>query len=175
MSSFSRISAEIARLMRDPNALRSERGGVWRGSRYDPNQPRVPAGHPDGGQWTDYGHAPALPQGVLQKVDITIPSYWPPGVFAKSAPAEIVLNALNPDATVYSRRKVPDVAGALNGTVTKLANGFEVTNGSFAIITRNSTTGRIEAAAFSIPQGVIATVTLSPNGDDIQISFSTGI
>ena len=25
------------------------------GSHYDPNQPRVPAGHPDGGQWTRDG------------------------------------------------------------------------------------------------------------------------
>ena len=34
--------------------------------KYDPNQPRVPAGNPDGGQWTDEGGStrqPRLPRG----------------------------------------------------------------------------------------------------------------
>jgi len=50
------VAKEIARLMRDPDALRHERermsssGG--RGH-YDPNQPRVRAGHAGGGRWTD--------------------------------------------------------------------------------------------------------------------------
>jgi hypothetical protein len=41
-------------------ALRDERERIPRFSRrnhYDPNQLRVPAGHPDGGQWTDTGAA----------------------------------------------------------------------------------------------------------------------
>jgi hypothetical protein len=50
------LAKEIARLMRDPDALRDERGRMppsgWRGH-YDPNQPRVPAGQSGGGQWTD--------------------------------------------------------------------------------------------------------------------------
>ena len=53
-----RAASEIARLMRDPNALRHERELMPRhGGRghYDPNQPRLPAGHPDGGQWTSTG------------------------------------------------------------------------------------------------------------------------
>jgi hypothetical protein len=51
------IAREIARLMRDPDALRHERmpASGQRG-RYNPSQPRVPAGHSDGGQWTDDGH-----------------------------------------------------------------------------------------------------------------------
>ncbi|MBX9774848.1 MAG: hypothetical protein K2Y71_10610 [Xanthobacteraceae bacterium] len=47
---------EIARLMRDPDALRHERERMPHSGRrghYDPNQPRVPAGHSGGGQWTD--------------------------------------------------------------------------------------------------------------------------
>src|SRR3981189_102579 len=28
---------------------------AWHRSHFDPNQPRVPAGHPDGGQWTGQG------------------------------------------------------------------------------------------------------------------------
>jgi hypothetical protein len=47
---------EIARLMRDPDALRHEREYMPRFDRrghYNPNQPRVPAGNSDGGQWTD--------------------------------------------------------------------------------------------------------------------------
>jgi hypothetical protein len=45
----------IDELMRDVRADPVDRGEAPRGNnhRYDPNQPRVPAGHPDGGQWTD--------------------------------------------------------------------------------------------------------------------------
>lgn len=44
---------EIARLMRDPNALHDEMQHLRRGGgHYDPNQPRVPRGNHDGGQWT---------------------------------------------------------------------------------------------------------------------------
>jgi hypothetical protein len=48
--------------MRDPDALRPEWERMRRADRgrgYDPNQPRVPAGHSDGGQWTDTGGAGA--------------------------------------------------------------------------------------------------------------------
>ena len=60
MSISPKVANEIARLMRDPNSMRGEwermqRSG-WRG-RYDPNQPRVPAGHSDGGRWTDTGRS----------------------------------------------------------------------------------------------------------------------
>lgn len=50
------VANEIARLMRDPDALRHERERMpssGRRGHYDPNQPRMPAGHSDGGQWTD--------------------------------------------------------------------------------------------------------------------------
>ena len=39
---------------------------------------------------------------------------------------------------------------------------------------RNLATGRIDAAIFSVPRGVTATVTKLPNGD-IKIAFSTGL
>ena len=48
------VANEIARLMRDPDALRHERTPSFgRRGHYDPNQPRRPAGNSDGGQWTD--------------------------------------------------------------------------------------------------------------------------
>ena len=49
------VANEIARLMRDPNAQRHERGRMPPSGRghYNPNQPRVSAGNSDGGQWTD--------------------------------------------------------------------------------------------------------------------------
>jgi hypothetical protein len=50
------VAEEIARLMRDPDALRHERERMpssGRRGHYDPNQPRRPAGDSDGGQWTD--------------------------------------------------------------------------------------------------------------------------
>jgi len=54
-----KIANEIARLMRDPDALRSERESMQRpGGRghYDPDQPRVPAGDPKGGQFASKGY-----------------------------------------------------------------------------------------------------------------------
>lgn len=56
MSPSPQFASEIARLMRDPDALRDEWERMQRSGRrghYDPDQPRVPAGHSDGGQWTD--------------------------------------------------------------------------------------------------------------------------
>lgn len=53
------VAAEIARLMRTPGALRHEsermRSPGGRGH-YDPNQPRVPAGDPKGGQFASKGY-----------------------------------------------------------------------------------------------------------------------
>ena len=57
MSFSPKIADEIARLMRDPDALRSERGPrPGGGGHYDPNQPRVPAGDPRGGQFASKGY-----------------------------------------------------------------------------------------------------------------------
>jgi hypothetical protein len=56
------IANEIDRLMRDPDALRPEWERMQRANRargYDPNQPRVSAGHSDGGQWTSLGSSGA--------------------------------------------------------------------------------------------------------------------
>ena len=64
MTPSSHIANEIERLMRDPDALRPEwerMQRAYRGRGYDPNQPRVPAGHSDGGQWTDTGGSAAHP------------------------------------------------------------------------------------------------------------------
>jgi hypothetical protein len=53
------VAAEIARLMRNPDALPTERDGTQRPGahgHYDPNQPRVPAGDPKGGQFASKGY-----------------------------------------------------------------------------------------------------------------------
>ena len=58
MNSSDETAKEIARLMRDPDALRHERGRMpssGHTGRYDPNQPRVPAGQSGGGQWAETG------------------------------------------------------------------------------------------------------------------------
>jgi hypothetical protein len=63
------VANEIARLMRDPDALRHESEGMpssGRSGHYDPNQPRVPAGQSGGGQWADTGrNADARPSTEL--------------------------------------------------------------------------------------------------------------
>ena len=57
MSPSPKFANEIARLMRDPDALRSERGQRPDGhGHYDTNQPRVPAGNSKGGQWSAGGY-----------------------------------------------------------------------------------------------------------------------
>jgi hypothetical protein len=59
MSPSPKIADEIARLMRDPDSMRAEaeeiRRLIGRG-RYDPTQPRVPAGSPKGGQFASKGY-----------------------------------------------------------------------------------------------------------------------
>jgi hypothetical protein len=49
------LDLEIRQLRREQDAIRREWECIRReyyGRKYDPNQPRVPAGNPDGGQWT---------------------------------------------------------------------------------------------------------------------------
>ena len=66
------VANEIARLMRDPDALRHERERVPSSDRrghYDPNQPRAPAGNSDGGQWTDTGRSAAASTHERPQID----------------------------------------------------------------------------------------------------------
>jgi hypothetical protein len=154
---------------------------------YDPNQPRVPAGHSDGGQWTATGARSSNTggphvsprralseahdrQGVLQNVDVTISEFLPPGVLAQPAVPESLLRSFNPKATVSSRRGSFGIAGALTGAVREIPNGFELTNGMLGVVDNNLATGRIEGIVFSIPRGVTARVILLPN-DDVSIVF----
>lgn len=46
------------------------------GRSYDPDQPRVPAGHPDGGQWTDKGGHDAQPRNPTVRSDATPDNAW---------------------------------------------------------------------------------------------------
>jgi hypothetical protein len=54
---------------------------IGRGSHeYDPHQPRVPAGHPDGGQWTHQGtNGSARIEDVRGDPDEALEDYWTPG------------------------------------------------------------------------------------------------
>jgi hypothetical protein len=52
-------------------------GGNGRG--FHPNQPRVPAGHPDGGQWTDKEGDDAEARGRVVTPGLTPDNYWLPG------------------------------------------------------------------------------------------------
>jgi hypothetical protein len=53
---FLRLNAEIE-ARKGWEALRQHYQRLGYGNHYNPNQPRVPAGHPDGGQWTSVGGA----------------------------------------------------------------------------------------------------------------------
>jgi hypothetical protein len=59
MNSSPKYANEIERLMRDPDSMRAEAEQMRRSGgqgHYDPNQPRVPAGDPKGGQFASKGH-----------------------------------------------------------------------------------------------------------------------
>ena len=71
----------IAELMRGARAdapKHSESAGNGPGE-YDPTQPRVPAGHPDGGQWTDKEGDDAEAHGRVVTPGLTPDNYWLPG------------------------------------------------------------------------------------------------
>ncbi|MBX9773321.1 MAG: hypothetical protein K2Y71_02820 [Xanthobacteraceae bacterium] len=68
--------------------------GSGHGHGYDPNQPRVPAGHPDGGQWTKFG---------AHTLAITPPTgpHGPPSFFGGFAHGDFYLGEA--DARAFSR------------------------------------------------------------------------
>lgn len=49
------LLAKAAPLYAELAALRMQRALVILARKYNPDQPRVPAGNPDGGRWTDTG------------------------------------------------------------------------------------------------------------------------
>jgi len=51
---------------------------AWHRSHFDPHQPRVPAGHPDGGQWTSEGEAEGTSEPQVIS-DATPDNAWKPG------------------------------------------------------------------------------------------------
>jgi hypothetical protein len=51
---------------------------AWHRSHFDPNQPRVPAGHPDGGQWTRTASAKGTDARQVLS-DVTPDNDWKPG------------------------------------------------------------------------------------------------
>lgn len=102
MSPSQKFANEIQRLMRDPDALRAEtehmRRSAGRGH-YDPTQPRVPAGHSDGGQWTGTGGGehPLVQQARLDRL-----------MQGLQRPAQRALEAALALFTALSARNTPD-------------------------------------------------------------------
>ena len=76
---------------------------------YDPNQPRVSAGHPDGGQWTRSGSGGSLPPPALfQRV---------PSDDTEAPPVEpVFLGRLLSEA---GKRLLPKVGGRVGGATAK--------------------------------------------------------
>jgi hypothetical protein len=58
--------------------IEAEHRLAWHRSHFNPNQPRVPAGHPDGGQWTHTGSAKGS-NGPQVMSDVMPDSDWTPG------------------------------------------------------------------------------------------------
>ena len=70
------------------------RQGGGNHNHYNPDEPRVPAGHPDGGQWTREGQSGAglFPNGILDTA-------WPPGVQREGQDGAEFFSDLIPDNT----------------------------------------------------------------------------
>ena len=118
------VANEIARLMRDPDALRHERGRMPHSGRhrhYNPNQPRVAAGHSDGGQWTDADsntasepHDNERPQLAQLLGLLTVPQYVSPATPPIRPPASPpgrppgLLGALLTWYAIWSARNTPE-------------------------------------------------------------------
>jgi len=76
-----RIQSELEGLTIDEIMRGGRRGkSAGHGHRgYDPNQSRVPAGHSDGGQWTDKDGDDAEAHGRVVTPGLTPDNYWLPG------------------------------------------------------------------------------------------------
>lgn len=81
--------ADIAALRRDLEKIREDVLDLWRQCeprsrsyviKYNPDQPRVPAGNPDGGEWTSEGDSSAAPANDSRVIsDATPYNTWKPG------------------------------------------------------------------------------------------------
>src|SRR5262249_19838174 len=81
---------------------------------YDPTEPRVPAGNPDGGQWTSTG-------GIAGVRVATGPTFW--REFLREIVREIAKEAIED----YRKREVDDLAGETDDTVAlTILDGIEV-------------------------------------------------
>lgn len=70
----------IAELMRGGiDAPKHDGSSGGNGHRFDPNQPRVPAGHAGGGQWTDKDGDDAEARGRVVTPGLAPDNYWLPG------------------------------------------------------------------------------------------------
>jgi hypothetical protein len=81
---------------------------------YDPAQPRVPAGHPDGGEWTsgDWGGAANASSEVLS--DATPDSAWKPGAqYAANEPPSPGIGH-NQEPPLEDPPEIPEVAPTFN-------------------------------------------------------------
>ena len=168
----------IDELMRGPIGEVRPAGSAGSHDSHARNQPRAPKVTPMEGS----GYAPAMPTAGSQQCmrceatratrprssastaaetsaerckmpTLRFQAQFPRVSFPRETPPEFVLRAMNRKATVYSDTGAPDAAGPISGTATILANGFEVTNGTFGIVARNLANGRIDGAIFSVPRG----------------------
>jgi hypothetical protein len=78
--------------------------------KYDPNQPRVPVGNPDGGQWTDGDGGPASPRSsprrtAVQRREASAASGWALLAREKIAGGERTLHAVSGGVLIASERR----------------------------------------------------------------------
>jgi hypothetical protein len=172
-SALLRLKAELAqvaaelklrRLFRDVADRRLRRD---RKAGFNPDQPRVPAGNPDGGQWTS-GGGQDIPSILLADVLISPPNAFDivPGLAVRDADAGFVLGQYT--GQVIDDEAFTSTAGVISGAVTPIANGFTLSGGVLdATVTNDG--GQSLGFMITVPPHVDATVMR--DGADIKITF----
>ena len=119
-----------------PHAEQTRHGG------YDPNQPRAPAGHPDGGQWTAtwpdelrqaLGEAESLQSSLMSDQVLSDESPDVPRVWSQYAEAAIGHNSRNP-AVERTRATLETVLNKVNGIVARATRSNPVSARLYGIL-----------------------------------------
>lgn len=150
---------------------------VWQLRRkYRPDQPRVPAGNPDGGQWTSEGggaqfvrisNRTADADAFIHPADVQLDER-PPRVEVEEVDA---LQLLDRMTHIQNSSVGIGVVGFVSGGRTDLPNGFLVTAGIFGVVARNPSTNNIEGRLYSVPGHITATIVSTPQGH-VRVMYS---
>jgi hypothetical protein len=143
------VAAEIAYLMRTPGALSEGTQRAGGGGHYDPNQPRVPAGDPKGGQFASKGYrGGALGRGATNPRD----------AFAQAQPFDGLFGEISVRESLISQNMFLQLERDHNVNPRSRVTGFPA--GRFEFLSQH------EFARLTLPNGERWTLTATTYGRD---------